>query len=393
MPPCTIKTHPKSCSNYIDYIGRNQKKLTLVGISSAQLHHFIFILIPIELIIALYYNQPIYYFIIRHISTTLKENDHMTHFFDTTRNIYQALNDEISKELFTARLNYSATGDVGYVRDLPACYKNLNADIQAFAEKLYHSGTAHLVIFGAGANGGDLAGTFKNLPWFCFIDNYSQNTRDERTNLPIYSLETYQNQFGLNGTKYVIAVYKKSAVQSIYKQLLDSGVSAENILTISDWRNNSSQYFDVFTPNEHEAFVDCGCYDGSTAFRFAGWCAEGGMTYDKIWSFEPDPASFKKCDNTLSNLKNCELLPYGISNKHGHVSFMANGYENAKIVNAGSNTDNLQTIEVIRLDEFLKGERVTLMKMDIEGAEYDALKGAEYIIKRDRFKFCVNVKN
>lgn len=99
MPPCTIKTHPKSCSNYIDYIGRNQKKLTLVGISSAQLHHFIFILIPIELIIALYYNQPIYYFIIRHISTTLKENDHMTHFFDTTRNIYQALNDEISKEL------------------------------------------------------------------------------------------------------------------------------------------------------------------------------------------------------------------------------------------------------------------------------------------------------
>ena len=80
----------------------------------------------------------------------------MTNFFDTTRKVYQALNDDISKKLFTARLNYSATGDIGFVRDLPVCYKNLNADIQAFAENLYNPGSHKLVIFGAGANGKDL---------------------------------------------------------------------------------------------------------------------------------------------------------------------------------------------------------------------------------------------
>ena len=60
-----------------------------------------------------------YHFTIGYIlQQTLKENDHMTHFFDTTRNIYQALNDEISKELFTARLNYSAYNTVSLLSKL-----------------------------------------------------------------------------------------------------------------------------------------------------------------------------------------------------------------------------------------------------------------------------------
>lgn len=320
-----------------------------------------------------------------------KGDEQMTNFFDTTRKVYQTLNDDISKKLFTARLNYSATGDIGFVRDLPVCYKNLNADIQAFAENLYNPGSHKLVIFGAGANGKDLGSVFKNLPWFCFIDNYRQDTLDTYTGLPIYSLDAYKSQFGLKDTKFVIAVYKRSAIESIQQQLLENGVPDENILTISDWRNNNSQYFDVFVPHEHETFVDCGCYDGSTAYRFAGWCAEGGMTYDKIWSFEPDSASFKKCETTLGNLKNCELFPYGISDHHGHVSFMANGYENAKIVNSANSADNLQTIEVISLDEFLQNERVTFIKMDIEGAEYDALKGAEHIIRTQKPRLAISI--
>lgn len=121
-----------------------------------------------------------------------KGDEQMTNFFDTTRKVYQALNDDISKKLFTARLNYSATGDIGFVRDLPTCYKNLNADIQAFAENLYNPGSHKLVIFGAGANGKDLGSVFKNLPWFCFIDNYRHDICDMQTGLPIYSLDAYK---------------------------------------------------------------------------------------------------------------------------------------------------------------------------------------------------------
>ena len=63
-----------------------------------------------------------------------------------------------------------------------------------------------------------------------------------QTGLPIYSLDAYKSQFGLKDTKFVIAVYKRSAIESIQQQLLENGVPDENILTISDWRNNNSQY-------------------------------------------------------------------------------------------------------------------------------------------------------
>ena len=70
---------------------------------------------------------------------------------------------------------------------------------------------------------------------------------------------------------------------------------------------------------------------------------------------------------------------------------MANGYENAKIVNSANSADNLQTIEGISLDEFLQNERVTFIKMDIEGAEYDALKGAEHIIRTQKPRLAISI--
>lgn len=315
----------------------------------------------------------------------------MGNLFDNTRKIYSSLGDEISRKIFIAQLNFSATGDVGFVRDLSMRYRNLNADIEMFASSMYSHGQNRLVVFGAGANGKDLVSGFKDLPWFCFIDNYRQDEYDLITGLPIFSLNEYAKQFGLKNTKYVIAVYRKESVQAILQQLLENGVLQKDILTISDWRNNSSQYFDVFVPREHETFVDCGCYDGSTAFRFAGWCAEGGVVYDKIWSFEPDHKSFERCQKILGSLERCQLFPYGISDKSGTVSFMANGYEDAKIVKNAVGQAGLQTIEVVRLDEFIKNERVTFIKMDIEGAEYDALKGAEQIIKEQKPRLAISV--
>lgn len=310
--------------------------------------------------------------------------------FENTRKIYSALGDEVSRKIFIAQLNHAATGNVSFIRELSMRYRNLNADIEMFDYNLREHGEKRLVAFGAGANGKDLVSGYRNLDWFCFLDNYRKDVLDERTGLPIFSLDKYASQYGLENTKYVIAVQDRNFVRTISHQLLEHGVLQEDILTIPDWRNNGSQYFDVFVPHEHEVFVDCGCYDGSTAFRFAGWCAEGGMTYDKIWSFEPDAKSYEKCKKILYSLENCQLFPYGISDKNGTVSFMANGHESARIVRENDNIEGLQTIDVIYLDEFLKGERVTFIKMDIEGAEYDALKGSGRIIKEQKPRLAIS---
>jgi len=51
----------------------------------------------------------------------------------------------------------------------------------------------------------------------------------------------------------------------------------------------------------------------------------------------------------------------------------------------------LHFIETISLDEYLKDEKekVTFIKMDIEGAELNALKGAERIIREQKPKLAI----
>lgn len=316
----------------------------------------------------------------------------MHNLFVDTRKIYSALSDEISRRIFIARFNCSATGDVRFIEDIPMEYRNISADIQMFANKLYEKSPNHLVVFGAGANGRDLVSSLKKVPFLCFIDNKKQMERETRTGLPVYSLDEYREKYDIDNTKFVISVSNKIFIKQIVEQLKGVGVLDNHIISIADWRNNTSQYFDVFTARENESFVDCGCYDGSTAFRFAGWCAENGVSYDRIWSFEPDKNSFVKCKNILSTLANCDLYPYGISNKEGTVSFFANGHENARIIKGEAGEDSrIESIEVIKLDEFLKDERVTFIKMDIEGAEYDALQGAAQIIKDQKPRLAISV--
>ena len=308
--------------------------------------------------------------------------------FEEFRKVYETLEDEISREIFFVRLRYSITYNHGTIMELPNKYKNLDADTKNLTEYLMVR-DKKMVIFGAGNNGRALAQYIKGVDFFAFIDNYRKDKVDEETKLPIYSMEEYISKFDLMNTCFVISVVDCDASAQIRKQLLEVGVSEVNIIAVAkDWRNNESQYFDVFAPMNNEVFVDCGCYDGATAYRFAGWC--GAKSYSKIICFEPDPDLYNKCSNVLRKLSDCSVYQYGLSDKYEEVSFLADGSECARIVDKGSfPEEKVQTIHTVDLDTFLKDERVTFIKMDIEGAEYDALVGASNIIKEQKPRLAI----
>lgn len=309
--------------------------------------------------------------------------------FTDIRAIYDHLQDEISRKLFTARLNVSVTGDAGYITMMPAEYRNSNADIENFRTKLLLEDRKRTVIFGAGFNGVSIAKELHMQSLFALIDNYKSGQIENITKLPIFSLKDYIIQYGIEDTKFVISVSDRNAANVMYAQLVGEGIDSATILLIpSEYRNNTSQYLDLLTPDEHEVFVDCGCFDASTAFHFAGWCGRKG--YDRIWCFEPDKKSYEVCKTLCSGLKGCKIYPYGVSDKSGSVLFESGRKEESRIVKqAESKTYDI--IETVALDEFLQGERVTFIKMDIEGAELDALKGAERIIKTQKPKLAISV--
>ena len=129
------------------------------------------------------------------------------------------------------------------------------------------------------------------------------------------------------------------------------------------------------TPDE--VFVDCGAYDGDTAKRFL---ERNGNRFASFIAFEPDPVNFRHLEEAVAAAPapirtkvSCE--PYAVGARTEKVRFEATGTASSS-VGQGS-----LELDCVTLDEALGGRRPTWIKMDIESAEIDALKGAEKTIR------------
>ena len=117
----------------------------------------------------------------------------------------------------------------------------------------------------------------------------------------------------------------------------------------------SVQYFPDDIPIDYYRVIDCGGYIGDTAELFIEKGAKA------VAVFEPGMKDFMKMSDNLNRFKLPELYLFPLAVSHQrHVA------------------------ESIAIDEVLKNFRPTFIKMDIEGDELNALKGAEDTIKRYR---------
>jgi FkbM family methyltransferase len=132
------------------------------------------------------------------------------------------------------------------------------------------------------------------------------------------------------------------------------------------------QYFEPFLPrNQAEVFVDGGGYDGKTSLQFAAW----NNAYRKIYYFEPSPEMLTASRRNLADLRDVLFLQKGLFNRNDRLTFDASAGAASSISAAGRSQ-----IEVVRLDDEI-GEKVTFLKLDVEGAEFEALQGAEEHIR------------
>lgn len=79
-----------------------------------------------------------------------------------------------------------------------------------------------------------------------------------------------------------------------------------------------------------------------------------------------------------------ELVPYGMWFEKGKIGFANSGATGSKI-----DVQAAETITVDTIDNVCAAEKVTFIKMDIEGAEQSALQGAVNIIKRDKPRLAI----
>ncbi len=187
------------------------------------------------------------------------------------------------------------------------------------------------------------------------------------------------------------AIEESAQIRQAFKLLADID-SAKEFLAQLRWRLwldfdglshpvAHEQYFptDLFAGLATEVFIDCGAYDGDT---IAARLTQHGNDFSEILALEPDPKNINKLENYISELSptiqhKIKVLPLAASNSNSKVKFSANG-------NAASAIGQAGTLEVdcVTLDSILVQSSPTFIKMDIEGAELDALSGAADIIKK-----------
>lgn len=142
------------------------------------------------------------------------------------------------------------------------------------------------------------------------------------------------------------------------------------------------QYFDadLIRFSGEDVFVDLGGYDGDTVEKFIQF---SGGPYAKIYLFEPDSNLLKRAKERLKSDKSIEFIGAGAYSKDGELRFATTGRTNGSISDTGE-----LIIPVRKLDSILN-EAPTLIKMDIEGAETDALHGAANLLRTSRPKLAI----
>jgi FkbM family methyltransferase len=157
------------------------------------------------------------------------------------------------------------------------------------------------------------------------------------------------------------------------------------------WMLDSDQYYlqrdGIFVgPRSGDVVIDCGCHIGDISLRFAIDVGPNG----EVFGFDPDAKHVAiSRQNAVRNRLGSRLrfIPFGVSD---HCVERGAEQADPSDVNAGRRL--AASDATIPIDSFCKKEKITsvdFIKMDIEGSEMEAIRGAEHTIKSCRPKLAI----
>jgi len=135
--------------------------------------------------------------------------------------------------------------------------------------------------------------------------------------------------------------------------------------------------------NDDEVYVDGGSYDGDSIRMFID---HAGGKFSRVLAFEPDPVTFQRLTDNFRHEPRVQAFNAGLHRKKATLRFENDGTRGAIFTDTGG-----VQIPVLGLDKVLGGERVSFIKMNIEGSELEALQGAEQAIRKWSPKLAISV--
>jgi len=198
-------------------------------------------------------------------------------------------------------------------------------------------------------------------------------------------------KFSLVKTLDLIGFNNEEHINGIY----DNDIKIN--LNLKDWIQKQIFYFGRYEVErketqyiksivkEGDVFFDIGTNVGYYTLMVAKRIGNNG----KVFSFEPVTSTFDKLKANVekNNFKNVSLNKIGISDISQEIEINISDADNSGMSSLIHipNSSKKEVIKTISLDEYLKEkelEKINLIKIDVEGVEFQAIKGmTETLIK------------
>lgn len=296
--------------------------------------------------------------------------------------IKNALLDEESKKIFNARLGYMATQDMqSYmktIRDVNKVWRCTELE-----EKLQDK-DKKLILYGCGADGMENKKILDlcHVPLSAWCDKEKEG--DTVDGIKVISVKECCEKH----RDAIIIVGSRKYKDEMYDILQKGSFPLENILIPKHGLLVAvcgNQYFDVFSSVENEIFIDAGSYDGNTMLKYIKW---GGGNHKKAYCMEIQRDMIEVIEHKIkeNSIVNVCIENKAAWNKEGDLYFTEDG--------AGSGVRGTQgktKVKAVKIDSMVGDDKVTFIKMDIEGAELEALEGAASTIRKchPRLAICI----
>ncbi len=166
------------------------------------------------------------------------------------------------------------------------------------------------------------------------------------------------------------------------KMVIDSMEAFRLALNEQDVREKLETDFFKKEIKKGMTVLDLGANMGFYTLLFAELVGGKG----KVFAFEPEPNNFSTLEKNvrLNEYKNVELVKKAVSDKAGETKLHLSKSMGRHRIDVPNDAGRSVTIKTVILDDFLKGQKIDLIKMDIEGAEYMALKGMKDLLQRNK---------
>jgi FkbM family methyltransferase len=125
-----------------------------------------------------------------------------------------------------------------------------------------------------------------------------------------------------------------------------------------------------------DVVIDCGANHGFSTVLFAKWAGPQG----KVYAFEPSGHNMAilKENLRLNGITNVICHQVAVGAASGTVAISS--HPNASVVVDATADHSLEKVSLVRLDDVLEAETPNFLKLDVEGFEQEALKGARRLL-------------